>query len=59
MIETIKRVHETINEAPPIGVIAPSQRVDVRLRVYKLPENMIIPANINQPAHLMMACVGH
>jgi hypothetical protein len=59
MIETISKIHETINAAPPIGVIAPNQRVDVRLRVYKLPENMTIPANINHPAHLMRVCVGN
>tara|TARA_B100000315_G_scaffold257803_1_gene307918 strand:+ start:6843 stop:7022 length:180 start_codon:yes stop_codon:yes gene_type:complete len=59
MIATSKRVHEAINAAPPIGVIAPSHRVDVRLRVYKLPENMTIPKNINQPANLMMVCPGN
>jgi|TARA_B100001079_G_C16002013_1_gene336453 hypothetical protein len=59
IIATIRRIHETINAVPPIGVIAPNQRVDVRLRAYKLPENMTIPENINQPANLMRSCAGN
>ena len=32
-IKIISRIHEIINAVPPIGVIAPSHRVEVRLRV--------------------------
>ncbi len=41
-----------INAVPPNGVIAPSQRMLLMLKIYKLPENRRIPVNISQPDHL-------
>ena len=36
-----------INSTPPIGVIAPSQRRPERTRIYKLPEKISKPIEIN------------
>ncbi len=39
-----------IKANPPIGVIAPSHRIPLRLKTYKLPEKIKIPAKNSQPA---------
>jgi len=44
--------HANIKAMPPAGVTAPGQRTLVILRIYRLPENRMIPAAINPPAHL-------
>ena len=44
------RIHATINATPPRGVIGPKNLIPVVLNAYKLPENIIIPATISQPA---------
>lgn len=38
-----KTSHPASNATPPIGVIAPSQRVPVAARTYKVPLKMMIP----------------
>ncbi len=43
------KIHPTINATPPRGVIGPKNLMPVILNAYKLPENIIIPATINQP----------
>lgn len=40
----------TIKHPPPIGVIAPSHPMPLRLNIYRLPEKMMMPAMKAQPA---------
>ena len=43
---TASKIHPAIKDRPPIGVIDPSQRTPDKTRMYRLPENIIIPAVI-------------
>jgi len=43
---TASKTHPAIKDRPPIGVIDPNQRTPDKTRMYKLPENIIIPAVI-------------
>jgi hypothetical protein len=47
----ISRTHAAKKLTPPNGVIAPSTLIPDRLSTYKLPENKMVPININQPDH--------
>src|SRR6476661_362014 len=47
---TAKHPQPTIKATPPRGVIAPSHLMSVKLRAYKLPEKMIVPAIKAHPA---------
>ena len=42
---------ERMNATPPMGVIMPNAVCPVIASRYKLPENRMIPENINQPHH--------
>lgn len=44
-----------INSKPPIGVIAPSQRRPERTRIYKLPEKISKPIEINTAGSWMIS----
>lgn len=46
----IKHAHPAMNANPPIGVNAPSQRMPVILRMYKLPEKTAMPPMKHHPA---------
>jgi len=47
----ISNTHETRNATPPKGVMAPKMLILVTLNMYRLPENKMIPININHPDH--------
>jgi hypothetical protein len=42
----ISMIQPAMNATPPIGVMAPSMLMPVKLSTYKLPEKMMIPASI-------------
>ena len=46
------------NASPPIGVMAPSQRMPVALSRYKLPEKMTMPTMKHHPTEFKFAS-GH
>jgi len=41
-------IHPAINARPPMGVMAPIHLIPVRTNIYKLPENIKIPADNNR-----------
>ena len=45
----MRNTHPIIKSTPPIGVIIPSDFIPVIARIYKLPENRIIPNKNDQP----------
>ena len=47
-----RHAHPARNANPPMGVIAPSQRIPETLSMYRLPEKIKIPAENRYPDQL-------